>query len=166
MNKTPKILELMMKPETALIFDIDGVLVSYSYGEYTAHHVFDIKKEGDWSTVNVYTEDRCFPRLKDFIDRHGISNVFCLSQEPFGREEQKTDLMESYYHIPSDHCYYVKSQTEKLSAAMIILNRLGLSSTKVPPIVMIDDNSETLRMFDETGIFATAHVSIFLNYQI
>ncbi|MCR5304622.1 MAG: hypothetical protein K6E33_08680 [Lachnospiraceae bacterium] len=212
MHNNSKVMDLMKDPGTVLIFDIDGVLVSYNYGEYTAHHEYDIKGEGDWSSLNLYTADRCFPSVRDFIQRHGTSNVYCLSQEPFGREDQKTALMSSYYGIAPDHCHYVKSQEEKLPEAKKILQSLhilpdpanentqearalkenenaqepcalkenentqelrvpeenereALSAEKVPcpyRVVMIDDNSETLRRYDETGLFATAHVSIFL----
>ena len=40
-----KVWELLQEPDTVVLFDVDGTLTSYNYGEYHAHHELDFTPE-------------------------------------------------------------------------------------------------------------------------
>ena len=101
----------MHEKDTVVLFDIDGTLTSYSYGEYHAHHELDYTPE--FMDVNIYSDCRRLDPIYDYIKDHGTDRVFCISREPHGHEEWKSDMVKRLYGIPKDHCYYTLDPDEK-----------------------------------------------------
>lgn len=140
-----------------VVFDMDGVLISYNYGKKTAHHEYDIAgNQQAMNSIDIYKNARGIPVIKKYIDSHQQNTYYCLSKEPHGLEESKSNFANKYYNIQKSNCNFVKMNYDKIQ----VLDRL--SKTAELPLVYIDDNDEVLRKVEEMlpNIY-TAHVTIF-----
>ncbi len=156
-----KIWELLHEPDTVVIFDIDGTLTSYNYGEYQAHHESDPSPE--FRDINIYADCKRLAPLYDYIKGHDMNRIYCISREPHGHEKWKSEMVNRLYGIPEDHCYYTLDPDAKPSIAKMIVTD---NFKDLPPykVVCIDDNDVTLGIYmRETG-FSTAHPMIFMEY--
>ena len=153
-----KIWELLNAPETVLVFDIDGTLISYNYGEYRAHHKLDqASTEEEFKGIDIYNGCRGIPVIREFLQGRDLSRVYCLSMEPHEHDVSKRRAIHQYYGIAPSHIYLVADHSEKPATLTQIAKEFG-ENTKV---VFIDDNSKVLRAVEEQTPFSTAHVSIF-----
>ena len=156
-----KIWELLHDPETVVLFDIDGTLTSYDYGEYHAHHELDYTPE--FRAVNIYADCKRLKPLYDYITEHGVERCFCISREPHGHEAWKSEMVRRLYGIPEDHCYYTLEAGRKPEIAKEIIKKYfpGLNPGKV---ICMDDNDDTLGMYMKETEFCTAHPMIFMEH--
>ena len=154
-----KIWQLLNEPDTVVLFDVDGTLTSYSYGELHSHHELDFTTE--FRNVNIYADCKCLLPMYNYIKRHGVDRVFCISKEPHGHEDWKSQMLERLYGIPEDHCYYTTDTAEKTALAeRIVREHFG----EFPPgkVICVDDNDETLALYMKQTDFCTAHPMIFM----
>ena len=156
-----RIWELLHEKETVVLFDVDGTLTSYSYGEYHAHHELDYTTA--FRDVNIYVDCKRLEPIYDYITSHGTDRIFCISREPHGHEEWKSDMVERLYGIPKSHCYYTLDTDKKPMIAKKIVGEHfpGLSPRKV---VCVDDSDETLGRYMKETDFCTAHPMIFMEH--
>ncbi len=154
-----KIWNILHEKDTVVFFDIDGTLTSYNYGEYHAHHELDFTPE--FRDVNIYADCNRLEPLYQYIKGHDMDRIFCISREPHGHEDWKSEMVERLYGIPKDHCYYTLIASEKPSIVKNVVDKLfpGIDSKSV---VCIDDNDETLGMYMKETSFCTAHPMIFM----
>ncbi len=156
-----RIWELLHQKDTAVLFDVDGTLTGYNYGEYHAHHELDYTPE--FRDVNIYEDCKRLMPMYDYIKQHGTDRIFCISREPHGHEAWKSAMLEKLYGIPVSHCYYTLEADEKPALAkQIIKENLGDISPR--KVVCIDDNDETLGMYMLQTEFCTAHPMIFVEH--
>lgn len=154
--------EILHKPDTIVFFDIDGTLTSYSYGELHAHHELDYTPQ--FRDVNIYADCKRLKPLYYYISNHDISRIFCISREPHGHEEWKSQMVERLYGIPVSHCFYTLEAKEKPQIVIQKVNELfpGINPRSV---VLVDDNDDTLGMYMLETPFCTAHPMIFIENQ-
>lgn len=158
-----KVLDYLKETHAPLVLDIDGVLSSYNYGEYRAHHEMD--KPGALVTAlcGLYTKEaKPIPVIQKFIkenyaDTGNIGKVYCLSQEPHGLEEEKRWFVRQYYDIPYENCYFVTAANDKIK----VLEEIKLLFNSEEKPVYIDDNASVLRDVEECTHYITAHVTLF-----
>ncbi|MBQ7558025.1 MAG: hypothetical protein IJT00_08170 [Lachnospiraceae bacterium] len=156
-----RVWDILQEKDTVVLFDVDGTLTSYSYGEYHAHHELDFTP--GFRDVNIYADCRRLTPLWEYIGEHGTERIFCISMEPHGHEAWKSEMLMRLYGIPGDHCFYTTDPDEKPLIAKRIIDTWfpGISPRKV---VCVDDNDVTLgRYMKETG-FCTAHPMIFMEH--
>lgn len=75
-----RIWELLHEKETVVLFDVDGTLTSYSYGDYHAHHELDYTPA--FRDVNIYADCKRLEPIYDYIKSHDTARIFCISREP------------------------------------------------------------------------------------
>ena len=156
-----RIWEILHKSDTVVFFDIDGTLTSFNYGAYHAHHELDGTPA--FRNVNIFKDCKRLQPVYDYIKEHDVSRIFCISRDPHGHAEWKSEMAERLYGIPESHCFYVLETYEKPRLVMEKVDDLfpGISKKSV---VLIDDNDETLKMYMDQTPFCTAHPMIFMEY--
>ncbi len=154
-----RIWEVLRNPETTLVFDIDGTLISYNYGEFRAHHELDrAETEEVFRDVDIYNGCRGIPVIRDFLNTRNLDRVYCLSMEPHQHDVSKRRAVNIYYGIKPSNVFLVDDHSEKPEALRKIAELAGADRNN---LVFIDDNSMVLRRVEEETDFLTAHVSIF-----
>ncbi len=156
-----RVWELLNEADTVVLFDVDGTLTSYNYGEYHAHHELDFTPQ--FRDVNIYADCKRLLPMYNYIQKHGTDRIFCISKEPHGHEQWKSEMLGRLYGIPADHCFYTLGYDGKpVIAQRIIDDRFpGLSPEKV---VCIDDSDTALEMYMKQTRFRTAHPMIFMEH--
>ena len=151
--------KILQKPDTVVVFDVDGTLFSYNYGTYHAYHDLD-----DGRAVidfDFYKDAKSIPVIREYVDRHGIYQCYCLSQETHGLEECKSNAIERLYRIPRDRHIYTKKPADKV----VELKKIRSAISKNRYIVFVDDKDDTLGIardyFKTDPSVCTAHVTIF-----
>lgn len=156
-----KVWQILNEHDTVVLFDVDGTLTSYSYGEYHAHHELDFTPE--FRDVNIYAGCSRLLPMYNYIRKHGTERVFCISKEPHGHEDWKSEMLERLYGIPASHCYYTLDSDEKPALAKrIVAEHFG----DIPPqkVVCIDDRDDTLAIYMKQTDFCTAHPLLFIEH--
>ena len=162
-----KLKSVLSDPKTLVVFDIDGTLSSYNYGDYHCHHEKDtLETKDEFDQIDVYMTARRIPVIVEYIKEHIRygGRVFALSKEPHGREESKRRFCKIAYGINPSDVYCVKENVGKIdklrewSEAYKVLEPEG-------HIVFIDDNEQVLRMVEDNTDVYTAHVTIFFEEQ-
>ncbi len=154
-----RIWEKLNDPETTLVFDIDGTLISYNYGEFRAHHELDrAETEEEFRSVDIYNGCRGIPAIRDFLKNRDPQHVYCLSMEPHQHDVSKKKAVHMYYGILPSHVFLVEDHSEKPGVLKKIAEASGADQNN---LVFIDDNSMVLRRVEEETGFSTAHVTVF-----
>lgn len=152
------ILAHLAAPETAVVFDIDGVLARYEFGNL--QHGAEV--EGDWEAyvreANPYAAIPPAPPLQRFISAKDPHKVFACSVAADYEEPGKRDFVLRHYDIPADHVIMVRSKDQKIAVLDQIAQDQGLDPLQV---VLVEDTVKTLDVAAAKG-FATCHVSSFL----
>lgn len=154
-----RIWEVLTDPEAILVFDIDGTLISYNYGEFKAHHELDgVLTEEEFRTVDMYNGSRGIPVIRDFIRTRDPERIYCVSMEPHRHDESKIKAVNLYYGIHPSKIFLVEDHSQKPGMLKKIAELSGVYKNK---LVFIDDNSTVLRRVEEETPYLTAHVSVF-----
>lgn len=156
-----KVWDILNEHDTVVLFDVDGTLTSYSYGEYHAHHELDFTPE--FRDVNIYADCKRLLPMYNYIRRHGVDRIFCISKEPHGHETWKSEMLEHLYGIPANHCYYTLDSAEKPDIAKRIVGE-HFGELPADRVVCVDDNDETLALYMKHTEFCTAHPMIFMEH--
>ena len=90
-----------------------------------------------------------------------MDRIFCISREPHGHEEWKSDMVERLYGIPASHCFYTLEAREK---PQIVIDKVKELFPDIDPgsVVLMDDNDDTLGLYMRETPFCTAHPMIFM----
>ena len=73
-----RILDYLMEPETVIVFDIDGVLAPYEFGELCHSACPDEDWKSYVLTKHPYAHIRPVPQLQRFIEEKGGGQGLCL----------------------------------------------------------------------------------------
>jgi len=170
--------EILSDPRAVVIFDIDGTLTEYTYGERTL-----MPKGMDGSnldqmstcsglremakTRDIYSEVEALPAIKDYIDRHGTDRIFVCSVEMEGREKEKISMCERVYGIPASHVCFVQDEVFRAEEKTLVIDtirRKYFPELEPKWFVMVDDSSHLLRKMTAISDYSTALVTVFLSY--
>ena len=158
-----KIKSLLKDKESVLVFDIDGVLAVIEFGEHTHFRLND----DDWNKQilegnNFYTEDKVSKKMQDFLKTKDMKKVYVITK-CFNEKEGifKKDYANTYYNIPKENVYYVKSKKDKLNKIKEI--KSNYPNIEDEKVIMIDDTVEVLNDVMENSNFSTCHISSFLD---
>lgn len=155
-----KILDLIYDEDSVVIFDIDGVLAKYEFGERNHNACSD----EEW-TVNAVVESIwAYGKAKPVeVFQELIRNkkhVYACSVSCYGEGEAKKSFVRRHYSIPDENIYLVKDKSLKLATMCEIAEK----HPDIPPekIIMVEDTVKTLTYIQENSNYSTCHVSSFL----
>lgn len=151
---------LYEEPDAIFVFDVDGVLSSYEYGDY--HHGYS---SYTWNKMtsddNPYLVARPFKTMQKFVKEH-VDNCYICSCVANAKEaEHKMNFLNRHYGIDENHMFFVPHKDDKLQVLYELQDRYPYLMQH--HIVMIEDTVETLDHIMEQSNFSTVHVSSFFD---
>lgn len=157
-----KIKSIINSDDSVIAFDVDGVLAVMEFSEYN-HFLTD--EEWDkfvLEDVNVYTDDKVSFKMRDFISKRNLDNIYVITKVN-GKNEinHKIKFLTKNYGIYEDHIYTVSSDDDKKIKLLEISNKYPDLDHK--KIVMVDDTHTVLSDIMYNTDFTTAHISTFLD---
>ncbi|WP_350454197.1 hypothetical protein [Slackia heliotrinireducens] len=153
-----KLIDYLAEPETAVVFDIDGVLCVYEFGDLSHSACPD----DDWESYVVnqrpYDSALPVPVLQRFIQEKGPDRVFACSVAEDYEASGKLAFVTRNYAIPADHVRLVSSKPEKRAFLEELRDGLGLPEQRV---ALVEDTVKTLDALSDGSAFTTVHVTSF-----
>lgn len=155
-----KILDYLLRKDVKVVFDVDGVLCPYEFGNLSHQACPDAEWETFMRKHKPYDKFRAIPQMRQFIHDKGVENVYtCSVSEPY-EEENKRNFIIREYGLPEEHIIFVRNKAEKV----YFLYELNKEIKDQRKIALVEDTVETLdRISGETG-FTTVHISSFFYY--
>lgn len=153
----------MENEESVLVFDVDGVLAAYEYGEYN-HNAC---RDEDWNdylkTNNVYADARPLVTLQKWLSKYGNpERIFvCTNSADESEFKKKADFVTSNYPIKKENILMAKNSLDKLNVIKEI-HTLYFPTLDEKKIIMIDDTAKVLTNIQENSGYSTAHISSFI----
>lgn len=153
------IIDKLLKSETIVIFDVDGVLAPYVWG-IDKHCISD----EEWNTRLVNGEDiySTIPPIKlfqNFIQKKGIDNVYVCSKSGINDMESKRRFVKNNYGIDDSHICFVEQTDDKILYLDKLRDELSIPENH---IAIVEDTVKTLDAIAAKSDYMTVHVSTFL----
>lgn len=156
-----KLIDYLLEDDTVLVFDVDGVLAPYEFGDL----VHSACPDDDWETYvrenDPYAHIDPVPLIQDLIAAKSPERVFACSVAMPYEEAGKRAFVTSNYAIPEDHVVMVASKADKLAELGRLAAAFGVAPLR---IALIEDTVKTLDLAYEKG-FCTVHVSSLFAYE-
>ncbi len=154
-----RLMELLMSKETVIIFDLDGVLSLFEYGEFNHNPKVntDWEKEAEFLYSNKARPSKV---MQKFIRDKGVENVYVLTVATHVTIEHKVKFVGRNYGIPESHVMYCEHTIDKPDAVKRIHNELYPYLCK-RNVAVIEDVVKVLDRVQEYG-YTTVHISSFL----
>lgn len=144
--------------ESIVVFDVDGVLAGYEFGENC--HYAEVWDEAFVSpSENPYRRVRPLPRLQQFIQEMDAENIYVCSVASDIEKEAKSDFVTRNYRIRKENIHFVKEKSQKIEILKKIRSERGDK-----PIAIVDDTVKTLDQIFLEGGFMTIHITSFFDY--
>ena len=166
MNKQnlKKLFDYLMDPSVHVVFDIDGTMGVYMFGEL--RHSACI--EGLWQkfveTQKPYTQIVAVPQVQKFIKEKCAINAdsvhVCSVSQSFEREDKLGFVLREYPTIKRKNIHFVDSKSDKIN----LLKDLAKEAGSEDKVALVDDTVKTLDMIYEQSQFVTVHNSVFMLY--
>lgn len=156
-----ELLELINNPESVLVFDIDGVLAAYEFGETNHNACSDDEWDEYVLTNNVYATARAPKIFQNLIASKNPDHIFTLSVAGDNEKTFKRDFVTSNYKIKPSNVLFVNDKMDKLDMLLSISDDL-FPLLEDKKIIMIDDTVKVLTHIQDSSFFTTIHVSSFL----
>lgn len=155
------LLSYLLEPETALVFDIDGVLAPYEYGELCHSACPDEDWERFVREEDPYGRMRPVRLIQRFVEEKGPERVYACSVAMDFEADGKRDFVLRNYAIPAEHVSIVAAKADKLAFLEEVRAALGVEPARV---ALIEDTVGTLNLVYEQTSFTTVHVSSLFAY--
>lgn len=157
-----KIMDLLNDEKAVIIWDVDGVLAAYEYGERNHNAVTDAEWIEYLKKNHTYRTARPLKTLQKWMKDHGNPErmYVCTKAANEYELEEKIQFVLKNYPIKRENIYYSKYNDDKL----LCLNGLKL---KYPDLedkyfIMVDDSVSVLNNIQENSDFSTMHISSFM----
>lgn len=155
-----KLFKHLLDKNTTIVFDIDGVLAAFEFGDLKHNGC----KDEEWETFVMnnkpYDKVSAIPQVKQFIKDKGTENIYvCSVSEPF-EEQNKKDFVIREYGIPEEHIYFVRDKKEKIN----IMYELAKEKEQIN-VALVEDTTSTLNHIYNVSDFCTVHISSFFLYK-
>lgn len=156
-----ELMNYLNNKDNILIWDIDGVICVYAYGDHKINACSDAEFEEYCKEHDVYADGTAPKKLVDIVNSLEPGRQYVCSKDSGSFEEgYKRDYIARNYNIPDDHVKMVQHNSDKLKFMKELRWSLGISPKN---IAMIDDNIEVLCEIDEDDSgFTTIHISSFV----
>ena len=156
-----KVIDYLLDPETVIVFDIDGVLAVYEFGDLCHSACPD----EDWKTYvlknDPYKSIPAVPQIQDLLRRKGTERVYACSVAGDYEEPGKRAFVERNYQIPGDHLRIVSDKTQKIAYLAELRDKLQVPEKR---IALVEDTLKTLDLAMEAGDYVTVHISSLMLY--
>lgn len=150
------LLSYLLEPETAIVFDIDGVLAPYEFGELCHSACPDDDWERFVLEEDPYGHMRPVKLIQDLLSAKEGKRVYACSVAMDYEAEGKRGFVLRNYDIPEDHVAIVSAKADKLAYLEQVRAELGVDPARV---ALVEDTVGTLNLvYEQTG-FTTVHVS-------
>lgn len=151
----------LLKKEVMVVFDVDGVLAPYEFGD-KKHCIND----DEWDEmlekgIDVYSNVQPVKVLQKFIKRKGAENVYVCSVSSLKEYDSKVAFCMKKYSILEDHIILVKHKSDKALFLDALSKKMNLSHDK---IALIEDTVEILDQAAKSD-YCTVHISSFFNLE-
>lgn len=154
------IIDAIAQPGVIVVFDVDGVLAPYEWGENNRHCMPDI----DWDCRLAAGEDiykiiqpvKC---LQEFIAQKNPDEVYVCSKTGDADAKSKADFCIREYGIKPENVRLVKEKSEKLAILDTIRDELDIPEKQ---LAIVEDTVKTLDAIAAERAYRTVHVSSFL----
>lgn len=151
-----RVMQYLAEPETAVVFDIDGVLAPYEFGDLCHSACPDEDWEAFVREHDPYAHIRPVRLIQDFVAAKGPARVFACSVAEDYEASGKRDFVTRNYAIPAENVRIVSSKAEKVEFMREVAGRLGVPERRV---ALVEDTVKTLNLVMDAGGFVTVHVS-------
>ena len=149
----------LLKKETTVVFDVDGVLAAFEFGELKHNGCRDEEWEQFVLEHKPYDRARAIPQIKRFMKDKGLENVYaCSVAAPF-EEENKRNFVMREYGLSQEQIVFVRDKKEKIK----LLRELAKDKEEIS-VALVEDTTSTLNQIYDTSDFCTIHVSTFFFY--
>lgn len=156
-----QILDYLLEPETAVVFDIDGVLAVYEFGELCHSACPDDEWESYVRTHDPYATSRPVRQIQRFVREKGPERVWACSQASEFEAKGKRDFVLRNYDIAPDHVAIVPDKAAKVDFLRQLARGLGVEERRV---ALVEDTVKTLDLVCASSDCTTVHVSSFFDY--
>lgn len=158
---TQKIKEIVTNPDTVLVFDIDGTLAKYEFGNRN-HNACPDSQWPEYVKDNKPYESVEAAEVFKPIVREKPDHIFvCSIVSGIDEIRQKTEfLKKNFPEIPANNIYFVGTEDDKLISLLVIQNEF--ENKPAEDVFMIDDSCSVLNRIQERSSFGTIHISSFL----
>ena len=154
------ILQYLLKPEIAVVFDVDGVLAPYEFG-YLSHSMSDEEWDEMVSNgINPYSAISYSPKMRRFISHKDIQMVYVCSKCTAAEESGKREFVQEKYGILPENIFFVREQEDKIAVLKHIKEIENVSDQE---IAIVEDTVKTLDRIRENGNYITVHISSFID---
>lgn len=155
-----KMIDYLMEKETIVVFDIDGVLAVYEFGD-CRHGVDDeVWNKSFKLDDNPYIHAASIPKLQEFIIKKGIDNVFVCSQALSHERAPKLNFVKDNYGISEDHVFFVEDKLVKVNVLRFLKESKNVPECRV---AIVEDTVKTLDNIMQCGDYVTVHISSFFD---
>lgn len=155
-----KILDLIYDEESIVVFDVDGVLAKYEFGERNHNSCSDEEWDAnaEYESIMIYGAAKPVEVLQELI--RNKKHSYACSMASAGEKDAKVSFIRRYYNIPEENIYLVKDKRDKLT----VLCTIAEKHPEVPDekIIIVEDTVKTLTYIQDNSNFSTCHISSFL----
>ncbi len=154
-------MEYLLEPQTAVVFDIDGVLAAYEFGDL-CHSACPDEEWGDYvRTHDPYASSRPVPQIQRFVRDKGGNGVWACSQASDVEAPGKRAFVTRCYGLAPSHVVTVAQKAEKVEFLRRLAQELRLPEKRV---AIVEDTVKTLDLINRETDCVTVHVSSFFDY--
>lgn len=156
-----KLLRYLLEPETAVVFDVDGVLAIYEFGELSHWACPDEEWEAYVREHDPYERALPVPQIQRLLGRKGLDRVFVCTKGGGFEADGKRAFVRAQYGIPGEQVALVARKADKLAFLGQVADDLGVARARV---ALVEDSVDTL---DEAALagFTTVHISSFFLWE-
>ena len=162
-----KIEELIYDKDSIVIFDIDGVLAKYEFGERNHNCCSDEEWDNNivYYSATIYDSAKPVREFQELINEKRYGSVYTCSVAKGYEQYAKVSFVRRFYNIPEENILFVESKEQKLEALKAIRAKNKLKGHDIPDekYIMVDDTVKVLTNIQDNSDFSTCHVSSFLN---
>ena len=156
-----KLMEYLLEPQTVVVFDIDGVLAVYEFGDLSHSACPDEDWEDYVRTHDPYASSRPVPQIQRFIKDKGIDHVWACSQASDVEAPGKRAFVTRCYELAPSHVVTVAQKAEKVGFLRQLARKLEIPERRV---AIVEDTVKTLDLIVQETDCVTVHVASFFDY--
>lgn len=156
-----KLLDYLLEDQTAVVFDVDGVLAVYEFGDLSHTACPDEDWEAFVRTNDPYAHVPAVRQIQRFIECKGPGRVFACSVAQDFEASGKLAFVTANYAIPAANVRLVAQKADKVAFLREVAESLGLPERRV---ALVEDTVKTLDLVANTTGFTTVHVSSFFSF--
>jgi phosphoglycolate phosphatase-like HAD superfamily hydrolase len=159
-----KLREILTNEDKVIIWDVDGVLAAYEYGERNHNACLDLEWDEYLKEHDVYETARPLATLQRWMAEHASSKrmFVCTTASNMEEFKRKAAFVIRNYPIQEKSIFMVKDQTEKLDIIKQIHNTY-FPELEEQYVIVVDDTVKILTHVQENSGYSTIHISAFIN---